>query len=354
MSIFNAPDYDNHELVQFVRDPDAGLSAIIAIHSTARGPALGGCRMFPYADDAAAIADVLRLSRGMSYKAALADVALGGGKSVIVGDPATQKTEALLLAMGQAIDQLHGRYITGEDIGTRPADMAVIRQATRSVSCLDEVDGGYGDPASFTALGVFQAIRAGCEAAFGSPEVAGRTVAVQGVGNVGQRLCRLLDEADAALVICDPNSSHLEAIADLRAAVVSLEDIYQAEAEVFAPCAIGGTLNDETIPRLKARVIAGAANNQLYRAGHADALAQRDIVYLPDYVANAGGLISCEAEWYGIDREAIEPRVLKIFDTCVDVIHSAQQSGTNTGAAADQLAVRKIKAAAEQSLSQPA
>jgi leucine dehydrogenase len=349
MSVFSAPDYDDHEVVEFVRDTDSGLSAIIAIHSTARGPALGGCRMFPYASEADAIADVLRLSRGMSYKAAMADVALGGGKSIIMGDAATQKTEAMLLAMGRAIDQLQGRYITGEDIGTRPADMAVIRRETRSVSCLEEEHGGYGDPAILTALGVFQSILAGCQAAFETSDVAGMSVAVQGVGNVGQHLCRMLAEAGASLFVCDPVQDHLRAISDLNPTVVALDDIYAAEAQVFAPCAIGGTLNDDTIPLLKGRVVAGAANNQLYRAHHADALAEREIIYLPDYVANGGGLISCEAEWFGTDKSAIKPRVLKIFDTCLDVIKFAKAKNTNTGNAADQLAVKKILAAKQAS-----
>ena len=347
MSVFGAPDYDDHELVEFVRDARTGLHAIIAVHSTARGPSLGGCRMYPYTSETEAIADVLRLSRGMSYKAAVADVALGGGKSVIIANPAADKSDELLQSMGRAIDRLGGRYITGEDIGTRPSDMAIMRRETRCVSCLETEDGGYGDPAIFTALGVAQAIRAGCKFAFDTEELKGIRVAVQGVGNVGHHLCRLLHAAGASLVICDPLESNLKKVADLKPDVVAVENIFNANVDVFAPCAVGAVLNDDSIPLLNARVVAGAANNQLSEARHAELLADSGILYVPDYVANGGGLISCEAEWYQTDRSLIEPRVKKIYDTCCELIQNAADNGITTGEAADLLAQKKISAATQ-------
>ncbi len=208
MSVFLSPDFDDHEEVVFVREPDAGLKAIIAIHSTARGPALGGCRMYPYANEADAIKDVLRLSRGMTYKAALANVKLGGGKSVIIGDPHKQKSEALLRAVGRAIDRLQARYVVGEDIGTNPSDMRVLHMETRAVSCLWPEDGGYGDPAPMTALGTLQAIQSGLAFRRNSDALRGVVVALQGVGNVGRNLCRLLRDAGAKLIVCDPHEAN--------------------------------------------------------------------------------------------------------------------------------------------------
>ena len=345
MTVFSAADFDNHENVTFVSDPASGLRGIIAIHSTARGPALGGCRMYPYATEADAIRDVLRLSRGMSYTAAAAGVRLGGGKSVILGDPRVEKTEALLRAMGRAIEKLNGRYIVGEDIGTNPRDMAIIGRETRSVSCLDVEDGGYGDPAGFTALGVLQAIRAGLAAARGSDSLSGIKVAVQGVGNVGYNLCLLLEEAGAALTVCDPLDANVERVAWLGAQRVGTDEIFAADVDVFAPCAIGAVLNETTIAQLKAQVVAGAANNQLATPDQAEALARRGILYLPDYVANGGGLMSCAAEWYRTDPAAIHPQVLGIFDTCRDILAAAARDGTTPSSAADAEARRRIEEA---------
>jgi leucine dehydrogenase len=282
--------------------------------------------MWPYASDDAAIADALRLSRGMTYKAAIAGVELGGGKSVIIGDSHTEKRPELLHAMGRQIDKLGGRYITGEDIGTNPDDMAEIKKTTRYVTCLHEKDGGYGDPAPMTALGVFQAMAAGAEAALGRADLAGLRVAVQGIGNVGYHLCRLLAEAGA-----------------FGATAVAPDAIYDTDADILAPCAMGGVLDDDTIPRLKARVIAGAANNQLGEHRHGAALAERDIVYLPDYVANGGGLVCVAAEWYGDPREEVEAKVRAIYDTCVDIIGRAHTDGTPTSVAADRIAKERFR-----------
>lgn len=346
--IFSAPDYDDHEHVVYVRDKDTGLKAIIAIHSTARGPALGGCRMYPYADETAAIKDVLRLSRSMTFKAAITGVRLGGGKSVIIGDAHTEKTPALMHAMGRAIDQLQARYIVGEDIGTNPDDMRVIGEETRAVSCRRPEDGGYGDPAPMTALGALQAIRAGLQYKRGSDDLGGLTIAVQGVGNVGRNLCQLLNDAGAKLVVSDSHEPNARFAAETwNAQVVGTDTIHMVEADVFSPCAIGSTLNADTIPALKAGIVAGAANNQLGEPGDARRLGERGIVYLPDYVANGGGLVSCAAEWYRSDRDQIIKDVKKIFDTCLAILHEAEETRTSTAITADRIAERRVRAAEE-------
>lgn len=342
MAIFEAREFERHEEVVFTYDPCTGLRAIIAIHSTRLGPALGGCRMFRYACEADAVADVLRLSRGMTYKAAAAGVALGGGKSVIIGDPRKEKSRELLLAMGRAIERLNGRYIAGEDIGTNPEDMSVIREQTRSVSCLAESDSGYGDPAPFTALGVLQAIRAAVVVVRGSDQLKNLTVAVQGVGNVGLNLCRQLAAEGAKLVVCDAYAGNAARAGSLGARIVSCDEIYAVDADVFAPCAIGATLNDETIIQLKAKIVAGAANNQLAQEHHAAQLKARGVLYVPDYVANAGGLICCAAEWYRLPRSAIRHDVLKIRETCADIIRRSTESNQTTLMVADALAESRL------------
>jgi len=337
MSVFEAPEFDDHEQVLFVNEPDAGLRAIIAIHNTRLGPALGGCRMWPYANEREAIRDVLRLSRGMTYKAAVLDCGLGGGKSVIIGDPHKEKTPELFNAMGRAIDSLNQRYIVGEDIGTNPLDMREIRNATDCVSCLLVEDGGYGDPASMTALGVFSAMQAGLEHTLGSMNF-------EGVGNVGRNLCRLLDEAGARLTVCDVHEANLQAVVDeFGAQVLAPESIYEADVDVFAPCAMGAILNDTTIPQLRAKVVAGAANNQLDRNDHGQMLAGRGIAYLPDYVSNGGGLVSCAAEWYNKDIGDVPVDVRRIYDSCKDILERADSSGVTTSVAADRIAEERFK-----------
>jgi leucine dehydrogenase len=307
MSVFEAPEFDEHEQVLFVNEPDIGLRAIIAIHNTRLGPALGGCRMWPYASEKEAIRDVLRLSRGMTYKAAVLDCGLGGGKSVIIGDPHKEKTPELFHAMGRAIDSLNERYIVGEDIGTNPLDMKEIRNATNCVSCLLVEDGGYGDPASMTALGVFSAMQAGLEHTLGSRDLDGVRVAVQGVGNVGRNLCRLLDEAGARLTVCDVHEANLQAVVDeFEAQVLAPESIYQADVDVFAPCAMGAILNDTTIPQLNAKVVAGAANNQLDRDEHGQMLAGRGIA--GTLVCPPDSEIDAEAGAQGIDVVTVPMR----------------------------------------------
>jgi len=343
MSVFTAIDYDDHEEVHFFNDKASGLRAIIAIHNTARGPALGGCRMWSYESEDAAIADVLRLSRGMTYKAAVLGVELGGGKSVIIGDPHTQKTPELLKAMGRAIASLNERYIVGEDIGTNPDDMREIGLVTNCVSCRRKEDGGYGDPAPLTALGVLSAMRAGVEVVYQRESFEGLKVTVQGVGNVGRNLCRQLVEEGATLVVADVHAANVDwAVENLGARAVAPEDIYSADADVFAPCSVGAIVNDETIGALRARLICGAANNQLARPYHADRLADAGIVYVPDYVANAGGLASCDAEWYGLDSEQVEGKVRGIYHTCKELLQESRQSNRTTTVVADEIAESRL------------
>ena len=344
MSVFEAPDYDDHEQVLFVNEPAVGLRAIIAVHSTRLGPGLGGCRMWPYASEAEAVRDVLRLSRGMTYKSAILDCGLGGGKSVIIGDSQQQKTPELFHAMGRWIDTLGERYIVGEDIGTNPLDMKEMRTETRCVSCLRKQDGGYGDPASLTALGVFSAIRAGAEHKFGSDDLSDARVAVQGVGNVGRHLCQLLCDAGATVVACDVNGDNLQSVVDaLSIDSVAPNEIYDQEVDIYAPCAMGAVLNDQTIPRLHARIVAGAANNQLDEDRHGQVLAERGIAYLPDYVANGGGLISCAAEWYRNDIEQVTEKVRGIYDTCLSILQHAERESVTPNVAADRLAEERFK-----------
>jgi leucine dehydrogenase len=245
--------------------------------------------------------------------------------------------------MGRAISRLNGRYITGEDMGTNPSDMCVIREETNAVSCIGKEDGGYGDPAVFTALGALQAIRAGLEAAAGSVSLQGVRVAVQGVGNVGLHLCAMLAEEGASLIVCDTHQENTKRAKPFGAKIVDPDEIYGADADVFAPCAIGGILNERTIPQLHARVVAGAANNQLARSQDAEALARSGIVYIPDYVANGGGLISCAAEWYRTDWDEIRPKVLGIYDTCRGILAEASRAGTTTSAAADRIAKLRMQ-----------
>jgi leucine dehydrogenase len=344
LSVFSSVDFDGHEEIVFFTDEASGLKGIIAIHSTRLGPALGGCRMYPYCNEAEAVTDVLRLARGMTYKAAMAGVELGGGKCVLIGDPRKEKTIPLLQAVGRQIEKLCGRYIVGTDIGTNTKDIAIIRQETASVSCLSETDGGYGDPAPFTALGVFHAIRAGVFVRSRSTGLDGLKVAVQGIGNVGYQLAKLLLGAGAKVIVSDAVQKNAERAVRLGASQISPDSIISADVDVFAPCAVGGILNRHTIPELKAEVIAGAANNQLLTFADADRLRQRGIIYVPDYVANGGGLMMCAAEWYRTDRSALRPAVESIYGTCIQLLSDAEGAGINSAAAADAAARQRLRA----------
>lgn len=304
MTLFDSADFENHEGVHAFCDEKSGLKSIIAVHSTARGPAAGGCRMWPYASAETALTDALRLSRAMSYKNAMADIPLGGGKAVILGDSRTAKTPALFEAFGRAVDSLGGRYWTAEDVGVSPADLAQARRTTRYVAGLEGHPAASGDPSPVTAEGVFRGVRLCVERAY-DRDLDGVTVAIQGVGHVGGYLADKLHAAGARLIITDVNPQTLaEVAARTGATVVAPDAILDADAEVFAPCALGGAVNAEALNRFRGRVIAGAANNQLASAEIGQALFDRGLLYAPDYVINGGGIINVAAEILALEAGA--------------------------------------------------
>lgn len=333
-----------HEQVAFCRNDDVGLRAIIAIHSTALGPGLGGTRLYNYATEADALRDVLRLSRGMTYKAAVAGLDLGGGKAVILGDPSI-KSEPLLRAFGRFVESLGGRYITAEDMNTSVDDMNMISRETRHVAGVAPYQGGAGDPSPVTAWGVYHGIRACLEVAFGSPDAAGRRVAIQGAGNVGYHLARYLHEAGASLYYADISQRRLKAVVDaFGGTVLDSEDFYSAEVDVLAPCAIGGVLNSRTIPRIKAPIIAGGANNQLDReVEDGEAVQKAGLIYAPDYVINAGGLIHVGGELRRHPAEKAMADAGNIFTTVKRVINKARAEGITTTAASNRIAEERIE-----------
>lgn len=337
--IFDAAEFKDHEQVVFAHDPASGLKAIITVHSTMRGPAVGGCRVLLYPDDKTALTDVLRLSRAMTYKNAIAGLPLGGGKAVIIADAARDKSPALLQAMGRAIDRLGGSYITAEDVGTSAADMVEIRKATRHVTGLPVNAGGSGDPSPSTALGCFEGIKAAVRYKLGTQSLDGICVAIQGLGNVGWNLARLLAGAGAELIVSDVRRPIMEQAADaFGATMAEPEAIYDANADIFAPCALGAAINERTLPRLKAAIIAGAANNQLASPAHGIELQRRGILYAPDYVINAGGIIQVAAEITGESRKDVDRRVRAIGETLLTVFNTADAEGISTSEAADQIA----------------
>ncbi len=346
MSVFFHKEALGHEQVVFCRNDEAGLKAIIAIHNTTLGPALGGCRMWPYATEEDAVKDVLRLSRGMTYKAACAQLDLGGGKAVILADPKKDKSEALFRAFGRFVETLRGRYITAEDVGTSVADMDWISRETSHVTGASSAGGGSGDPSPVTAWGVFHGIRASCEETFGSADLRGRKVAIQGVGNVGIHLARYLHEAGASLVVSDIDSERCaRAARDYGATVVEGPRILSQPVDVLAPCALGGILDDRTIPTIEARVVAGGANNQLEdEARHGAALRDRGILYAPDYVINAGGLINVHAELHRWPREKALQDAESIFHTLKRVYRLSKEEGIPTPLASNRLAESRIAA----------
>ena len=350
MNIFERMVGRDHEELVFVQDRAAGLRAIISVHSTVLGPALGGLRMWPYATEAEAIYDVLRLAEAMTYKAAASNLKLGGGKAVIIGDPRTDKTPALFRAMGRAIEKLGGRYITAEDVGTSVEDMAFIRETTGHVTGTSRTAGGSGDPSPTTAAGVEESIRACLEAVDGASakSLEGLRVAVQGVGHVGSILCRNLSAKGARLTVCDVDRERAEAVAgECGATVVEPDEIYDVAADVFAPCALGFVLNDETIARLKCRIVAGGANNQLKDVErHGAMLESRNILYAPDYVANAGGLINIyyrEILGRPCESEAWSPT--GIYETMKQVLETARERKIPTSEAAQRLAASRVEVA---------
>jgi valine dehydrogenase (NAD+) len=335
-----------HEQVVFCHDEATGLRAIVAIHSTALGPALGGTRFYPYASTDDALTDVLNLSRGMTYKAALAGLDLGGGKAVIIGDPAELKTEALLRAYGRFVQSLGGRYYTACDVGTFSVDMDHIARECDFVTGRTVAHGGAGDSSVLTAYGVFQGMRASAEHAWGEPTLAGRTVGVAGVGKVGHHLVGHLVEDGARVVVTDVNADAVERVRTEWPAVTVAEDadaLVRMDLDVYAPCALGGALSDEVVDVLRARIVCGAANNQLAHPGVEKQLEERGIVYAPDYCVNAGGLIQVADELEGFDFERAKQRASGIFDTTREVLRRAAADGVPTAVAADRVAEKRMR-----------
>ena len=331
-----------HEQVVFCHNKDVGLKAIIAVHNTTLGPALGGLRMWPYKSEQEALNDVLRLSRGMTFKAAVAGLNLGGGKSVIIGDNKTTNREMIFRAHGRFVDSLGGRYVTAEDVGTNVEDMDFVHMETKFVTGIGSKS---GDPSSVTAHGVFRAIEASALEKWGSASLKGRTVAIQGLGHVGNFLSNELHAAGAKLVVTDIDAARIQRVVDATGAtVVPLKDIYGVKADIFAPCALGGIINDETIPQLQVEIVAGAANNQLLEDRHGDALEARGILYAPDYVANAGGVINVYSELTGWSRERALRKADEIYATVLSVFKLAKDTRIPTYKAADRVAQQRIQA----------
>ena len=342
MSVFSHPDFDGHEGVHVVSDAASGLRAIIAVHNTNRGPASGGTRLWTYATDADALTDALRLSRAMSYKTAVAGLSIGGGKGVILRPPGEFDREALFRAYGRAVDTVGGTYITAEDVGVGPEDMATIKTQTDHVAGLPDTS---GDPSPVTADGVFRGIKVAAERAFGSRELSGRRVAVQGLGSVGYALAEHLAAAGARLVVADINEAATTRAADeLGARVVRVEAIHAQDVDVFAPCALGGAVSAQTLPQISAPVIAGAANNQLATPDMADALTRAGKLYAPDYVINAGGIINVDAE---VSQPAYDPawvagKLEELEATLGDVFDRASAEGRTTVAVAGDIAKARL------------
>lgn len=343
MKLFETMDKYDYENVVLCQDKTSGLKAIIAIHDTTLGPALGGCRMWTYDTEEEAINDALRLARGMTYKNAAAGLNLGGGKTVVIGNPRKDKSEALFRSLGRFIQGLNGRYITAEDVGTNLKDMDYISYETKYVAGLAERS---GDPSPFTAYGVFRGIQAGCEEIFGTSDLTGRTIAVQGVGNVGYHLSKYLYEAGAKLIVTDIFDDNVKrAVEEFNAEYVKPDEIYGVMCDIFAPCALGAIINDETIPMLKCKIVAGSSNNQLKEERHGEILQQKGILYIPDFIINAGGVINVADELNpsGYNKERAMRKVSMIFDNVKKVIHKSKEENIPTCIAADRVAEERIK-----------
>lgn len=343
-SVFGQISEYNHEKVVFCHDHETGLKAIIGIHNTVLGPALGGTRMWSYASEAEALDDVLRLSRGMTYKAAISGLNLGGGKAVIIGDAKKDKNEALLRKFGRFVKNLNGAYITAEDVGMTTKDMEYIKMETDHVAGLPESMGGGGDPSPVTAYGTYMGMKAAAKKAFGSDSLAGKRISVQGVGHVGGYLVELLSKENAEIFITDIYEDRLKDIsAKYNAKVVGMEEVYDLDVDIYAPCALGGTINDNTIDRLKCQVIAGCANNQLRdEKVHGPALIEKDIVYAPDFLINAGGLINVYSELVGYNRESAYAQTERIYGYTSEIFELAEKEGIYTQLAATKMAEKRI------------
>ncbi|WP_105189940.1 MULTISPECIES: Leu/Phe/Val dehydrogenase [unclassified Pseudoalteromonas] len=338
MAVFNQVDFDNHEQVVFCSDKESGLKAIIAVHSTKLGPAVGGCRLWNYASDEDAVTDVLRLSKGMTYKNAVARLPFGGGKSVIIGDAKAIKSEALFRAFGKQLERLGGSYYSAEDVNITTGDVMMMHKETNYVMGLE---GKSGNPSPFTALGTFLGIKAAFQHKHGHQNLEGVKVAVQGLGAVAYDLCKHLHNAGAELFVTDINEESVTRVVnDFNATAVGIDEIYDLDVDVYAPCALGATVNDNTIPRLKASIIAGCANNQLAEPRHGEILREKGVLYAPDYVINAGGIINVyyETKPEGYSAEAATKHVEGIYDTLIEIFQRSDEEQVSTHVVADELA----------------
>lgn len=354
MTLFDSPSFANHEGVHSFFDEKTGLKAIVAVHSTARGPAVGGCRMWTYGSSAEALEDVLRLSRGMSYKNAVADLEMGGGKSVIIGDSRTQKTPELFRAFGRALNTLGGCYYSAEDVGVSVADIAEARKETPYVLGLNDGPEASGDPSPVTAEGVFRSTLVTARRLWKQDDLTGLTVAIQGIGHVGGYLADKLHKAGARLIMTDVNTALLsEVAARTNAEIVAPDAIYDVAADIYAPCALGATLNPETLNRLKVKAVVGAANNQLATADIGQALFERGVLYAPDYVVNGGGIINVASEMNArqsggaYDPQWVETKLARLMETLEEILDRAAAEKRPTHEIADAIAEARIRAAAE-------
>ncbi|WP_055442447.1 Glu/Leu/Phe/Val family dehydrogenase [Lacinutrix himadriensis] len=344
--VFGQFSFDDHEQIVFCNDKDTGLKAIIGIHNTVLGPALGGTRMWQYNNEWEALNDVLRLSRGMTFKAAITGLNLGGGKAVIIGDAKTQKTPELMKKFGEFVHSLSGKYITAEDVGMETADMDLVREVTPYVTGISESKGGAGNPSPITAYGVFMGMKAAAKYKFGSDVLEDRKIIVQGIGHVGECLVEHLTNEGAKVIISDINQERLEEVSKKYGATIYTgNDIYSEAVDIYAPCALGATINDDTINRIQAKIIAGAANNQLAEeVKHGTILQEKGIVYAPDFLINAGGIINVYAELEGYDKKEIMRKTQNIYNTTLEILSNADTNGVTTNQAALNIAKSRIEA----------
>ncbi len=342
--VFGQLSFDNHEQIVFCNDKDTGLKAIIGIHNTILGPALGGTRMWKYANEWEALNDVLRLSRGMTYKSAISGLNLGGGKAVIIGDAKTEKTPEMITKFAQYINSLSGKYITAEDVGTTTGDMDLIRDVTPFVTGISESRGGSGNPSPVTAYGVYMGMKAAAKFKFGSDKLQGKRIMVQGIGHVGETLVDLITKEGALVQITDINEARLQEIAaKYGAKIYNGADLYSADVDIYAPCALGATINDATIHKIKAQVIAGAANNQLANEKiHGQILKEKGIAYAPDFLINAGGIINVYGEIVGYGKEEAMKRTENIYNTTLEIFSFAEAQEVTTHQAALSIAENRI------------
>lgn len=342
--VFGQVSFDNHEQIVFCHDKDTGLKAIIGIHNTVLGPALGGTRMWNYASEWEALNDVLRLSRGMTYKSAITGLNLGGGKAVIMGDSKLDKTPEMITKFGEYVNSLSGRYITAEDVGTTTADMDRIREVTPHVTGISVEKGGSGNPSPVTAYGVFMGLKAAAKYQFGTDNLQGKKVLVQGIGHVGETLVEHLTKAGAIVTITDINEGRLQEVgAKYGAKIYTGNDLYSADVDIYSPCALGATINDDTINKIKAKVIAGAANNQLANEQvHGKILMEKGILYAPDFLINAGGIINVYAEIVGYDTAEALRRTENIYNTTLEIFDFAKKNNMTTYQAALNMAQNRI------------